>query len=133
MATFSNPFVERESQVESATIERHPDRWVTALYGDEGRGRFLIDMVEGVRESAMLLRKYNVADRVVEEVFYDADGNVLPIQVYYTNHGYASQELFLDLRKAREYARVRSFEVTFLVRSDVVASWSPIGGYRELN
>ena len=59
--------------------------------------------------------------------------------VFYTNLGYGSCEYHTSIDAAVDYAKRHGFEASIVVhnrngnpKGQVIASWSPIGGYREI-
>jgi hypothetical protein len=72
-------------------------------------------------------------ERAAWENGYRAAKRELMIRVFWTNHGYYSQEEFTNLDDAVAYVRTKCFEAAFHQDDRVLAGWSPIGGLRMFN
>ena len=53
------------------------------------------------------------------------------IRIFWTNHGYYSQEEFTSIDDAVAYVRTKCFEAAFHQGDNVLAAWSPISGLRK--
>lgn len=53
-------------------------------------------------------------------------------EVYFTNFGYTSQDRYPDLNAARIAAREKGYECSFRRGGVIVATWSPLYGFRPM-
>ena len=64
------------------------------------------------------------------EAYLNSDGTY---RVWLINFGWFLDKTFHTIQEAKDYAVSKGFEASIYNAKQMVASWSPIGGYREFN
>lgn len=58
---------------------------------------------------------------------------LIMIRIFYINFEYFSNEEFEKIEEAIIFAVSKCFEVSFYKNTYLIGTWSPIGGYKEIN